>query len=250
MSPRVLDIEKQQERENLILDCALELIKKDGAALLTIDKVVSHTPYSKGTIYNHFSGKEDLLLSLCIRNMNDLAELFNRAQTLDGNLREKALATMFAYMLYARLNPVEFMLVITAKSSSITDKSSELHCEQQVQSEGKIIGPTAMLFQQALDAGEINPPIPMSVEQITFACWSQGFGCNALLLQDVERCGARTGLFVEQEMLNSVQLLLDGLRFKPLSYEFDWSKTLQQLKDVIFKDEVQTLADRGQVLQI
>ncbi len=250
MSPRVLDQSKQQEREDVILDCALDLIKQDGAALLTIDKVVSNTPYSKGTIYNHFSGKEDLLLSLCIRNMVDLAELFNRAQTLDGNLREKALATMFAYMLYARLNPTEFMLVITAKSSNITDKSSDLHCEQQVQAEGKIIGPTAMLFQQAVDAGEIDPPVPMSAEQITFACWSQGFGCNALLLQNVERCGARTGLLVEQEMLNSIHVLFDGLRFKPLSFEFDWFRTLKKLKEDIFKDEIQTLAERGQVLEI
>lgn len=250
MSPRVLDQAKQQERESIILDCALELVKKDGVALLTIDKVVSATPYSKGTIYNHFAGKEDLLLGLCIRNINSLAELFQRAQMLDGNLREKALATMFAYMLYARLYPVEFMLVITAKSSNITEKSSEHHCEQQVLSEGKLIGTTAMLFQQAIDAGEIDPPVPMSVEQITFACWSQGFGSNALLLQDIERCGARTGLLVEQEMLISTHLLFDGMRFKPLSYEFDWSSTIKQLKEVIFKEEVQILADRGQILQI
>ena len=250
MSPRVLDQAKQQERQDLILDCALDLIKKDGVALLTIDKLVGKTPYSKGTIYNHFSGKEDLLLSLCNRNMDGLASLFNRAHSLDGNLREKALATLFAYMLYARLYPVEFMLVITAKSSSITDKSSAHHRDQQVQSEGRLIGPTAMLFQQALDAGEIDPPIPMTVEQITFACWSQGFGCNALLLEDVDRCGARTGLFVEREMLNCSQLLFDGLRFKPLSYEFDWSKTLKQLKEDIFKEEIQLLADRGHVLQI
>ena len=250
MPPRVLNEQKQLERENEILNSALSLIERNGIAMLTMDKLVCEVPYSKGTVYNHFSGKEDLILGLCNRSMSILAELFGRVATFDGILREKALAIQFAYMLYARLYPAQFMLVITAKSTSVTDKSCPWRYEEHIQLEGKLMSSAIDILQRAIESGDMDPPIGNTLEQISFAWWSLGFGTNALLMQSGDLCAAGTELVVEREMFNSMNIFMDGLKFRPLTEERDWSPALKKLKQETFKEEVKQLSARGITLVI
>lgn len=250
MSPRILDHQTQLDRENTLLDCAHAFIQRENIATLTIDKLVKELPFSKGTVYNHFSSKEDLLLGLCNRGMTILAEMFNRASHYNGIPRERGLAIHFAYMLYAKLYPTLFMLVLTAKTSNITDKASAARQDEHLQLEGLLIGPIVSIFQDSLAKGEINPPVPMTLEQLSFACWSLSFGTNALLLQNIEHCGTRSTLVVERELMNNVNILFDGFRFRPLTQEFDWTKTLAKLKTMTFHQEITELKDRGYILAI
>ncbi|WP_293265737.1 TetR/AcrR family transcriptional regulator [Neptunomonas sp.] len=250
MTPRILDIKTQVERENTLLDCAHAFIQRESIAALTIDKLVKELPFSKGTIYNHFNSKEDILLGLCNRGMSILAELFNRARQFDGLPREQGLAIHFAYMLYAKLHPTLFMLVLTAKTSNITDKASASKQEEHLLLEGKLIGPIVSIFQESLDRNEISPPMPMTLEQLAFACWSLSFGTNALLLQNIEHCGTRSNLVVERELINNVNLLFDGFQFQPLTNDFDWTNTISRLKSITFCKEIDNLKSRGHILAI
>ncbi len=250
MSPRLLDHQTHLDRENILLDCAHAFIQKENIATLTIDKLVKELPFSKGTVYNHFSSKEDLLLGLCNRGMNILAEMFSRANTFDGIPRERGLAIHFAYMLYAKLYPTLFMLVLTAKTSNITDRASPTRQAEHLRLEGRLIGPIISIFQDSLAKREINPPVAMTLEQLAFACWSLSFGTNALLLQNIEHCGTRSGLIVERELINNVNILFDGFRFQPLTQEFDWTKTLSRLQLETFHQEVTELNNRGYILAI
>lgn len=250
MGPRVLDTEQQLEREAVIMDHALRYIDGAGIAALTMDKLVCEVPYSKGTVYNHFINKEDLLLALCNRAMRDFADKFERAAAFDGCSREKVLAMFFAFMLTARLKPIEFMLILTAKSANISEKASVQRSDEHLVAEDLIHKPLLSVFQSAMDSGELNPPVDMTVEQVIFVCWSLGFGTNALLLRGVERCTAIESLIIEREMLNNSNIVLDGLRFKPLSHEFDWSATIERLKTSTYLKETEQLLNRGVVLSI
>lgn len=250
MSPRVLDQQAQLDRENIILDCAHAFIQRENIAALTIDKLVKELTFSKGTVYNHFTGKEDLLLGLCNRGMSILAEMFSRANTFDGIPRERGLAIHFAYMLYAKLHPTLFMLVLTAKTSNITDKASTTRQDEHLKLEGQLFSPIVSVFQDSLAKGEISPPTPMTLEQLSFACWSLSFGTNALLLQKIEHCRTRSNLVVERELLNNVNILFDGLRFQPFTQEFDWASTLSKLKNVTFHQEITQLKGRGYILTL
>jgi hypothetical protein len=44
---------QQNAREQQILDLATEMIIKEGTAALTMEKLASKLPFSKGTLYNH-----------------------------------------------------------------------------------------------------------------------------------------------------------------------------------------------------
>ena len=250
MSPRILDYQTQQDRENILLDCAHAFIQRENIATLTIDKLVKELPFSKGTVYNHFSSKEDLLLGLCNRGMTILTGMFNRANAFNGIPRERGLAIHFAYMLYAKLYPTLFMLVLTAKTSNITDKASTARQDEHLQLEALLIAPIISIFKDSLAKGEINPPVSMTLEQLSFACWSLSFGTNALLLQNIEHCGTRSSLIVERELLNNVNILFDGFQFQPLTQEFDWTQTLFKLKQITFHPEITELEGKGYILRI
>ena len=49
------------EREQLILDAARNIINQEGWEHLTMERVAAAVEYSKGTVYNHFSSKEDVV---------------------------------------------------------------------------------------------------------------------------------------------------------------------------------------------
>ena len=85
---------KQREfqlREQLILDSAQCILHELGYAQLTMERVADAVEYSKGTIYNHFSSKEDLVCALCCRCVSNLIELFKRAYDYPGTTRELVL---------------------------------------------------------------------------------------------------------------------------------------------------------------
>ena len=47
----------------MILDAAVRIIKKKGAAALTVRSVCEEADVSNGTFYYHFKNKDDLLMS-------------------------------------------------------------------------------------------------------------------------------------------------------------------------------------------
>ena len=53
-----------QEREALILEVAREMLLERGYLGVTMDRIAQAIEYSKGTVYQHFSSKEDVLVAL------------------------------------------------------------------------------------------------------------------------------------------------------------------------------------------
>ncbi|SEQ08575.1 transcriptional regulator, TetR family [Amphritea atlantica] len=241
MSPRQIDSQTRDQREEELLDAAMILIGAQGVEGLTMDKLVSAVPYSKGTVYGHFSGKEDLLLALCNRGMALLVSMFKRAESFEGVTRERLLAWIYGYQLYARLYPMFFMLVITAKAPGVAEKSSERQREKHIQLQALLSEGLLGLIRQALETAECGNPLNMTAEQIAFANWSASFGSISLLSKGTDRCNIRAGLELEESLLANVSLVLDGLNWRPLSSLFDYNTSLERIRCEIFADEVAML---------
>lgn len=65
--------EKQQRRQSILL-ATLEVLKEEGYAGLSIDKVAEKAELSKGAIYLYFKNKEHLIIEVFWMLMNDLLE--------------------------------------------------------------------------------------------------------------------------------------------------------------------------------
>ncbi|MER2490349.1 TetR/AcrR family transcriptional regulator [Catenovulum sediminis] len=225
--------EKIAEREYELIQIAHQLVDELGFTNLTMDKLVSASPYSKGTIYNHFNCKEDVFAALGVHSMGLCSELMIKAANFNGNSRERGLAMHFAYRLYSQLEPALFMCAISTKTSTVGEKASAQRLTQLDESDKKIALLCDQVFDDAIKDGSLNID-PLLIPKYSFANWSFSFGTN-LLLQNAADSFAITRLNLDNSVLFNINILFDGMGWLPLSGEFDYVKSWQKL-EVYFSD--------------
>src|SRR5690242_3515432 len=94
-----------QGREQRILDVARSMIVDDGYHGLSMDRIAEALEYSKGTIYQHFSCKEEILMALVNQTMERRLNMFRRAAAFRGRSRERLTAIGLAAELFFQLYP-------------------------------------------------------------------------------------------------------------------------------------------------
>ncbi|AWB66541.1 TetR/AcrR family transcriptional regulator [Saccharobesus litoralis] len=222
--------QKIAEREEELITLAHELVDQVGFAGLTMDKLVKQASCSKGTIYNHFSSKEDLISALSLRSLNLVIDMFNKASKFEGNSREKALARGFAYFLYSQLEPTLFMCVLTAKTPAVMEKSSPERLASMIEKEAQCTAMCDQMFEDGLADGSLKLSSTTGVADLTFAMWAMTFGTNALIVNARAAKGIDR-LEIKTVLLRNMNIMCDGMNWLPLSSEFDYTRTWQRLED-------------------
>ncbi len=80
--PRVVPDYKKQAKDT-ILDSASELFFRGGYSTTSMDDIARRIGVTKGTIYIYFKSKEDVLYSVCNRNMKMLQEALKNVNPED-----------------------------------------------------------------------------------------------------------------------------------------------------------------------
>lgn len=88
-APRSLKEKQRQEREELILQAAEEVLAEKGYYETSVDEIAARVGIAKGTVYLHFPGKEDLVIAILERNAQTLVELVEATVATAGSNREK-----------------------------------------------------------------------------------------------------------------------------------------------------------------
>jgi TetR/AcrR family transcriptional regulator, fatty acid metabolism regulator protein len=91
---RPLRERQREEREQLILKAAHELILEKGAAALTMEDIASRVGISRAAIYLHFPSKEDLILELMERGVRIFVDSLSATVDAPGTPREKLQAVI------------------------------------------------------------------------------------------------------------------------------------------------------------
>ncbi|AXI03792.1 TetR/AcrR family transcriptional regulator [Aquirhabdus parva] len=224
---------KQRElmqRNTLLLDIAQEMLEESGFASLSLDKLAARTEFSKGTIYNHFMSKEDLLTALCVRALQIQLSLYLRVFDFPGNSREKILALHYAYNLYARQHPALFMCVLSGLAQNIVEKTSAHQMAERHTYERRVTAVLDEIVQTAMDAGDIQAPRADTVEIISFANWAMSFGTTALL-QAAGRASSIERIDADTAFIRNIGVMLDGLQWRPLCKDWDYEDTWQRLHE-------------------
>lgn len=245
MTPRILDEQSLKAREQDIIDATIVLIDKHGVENITMDKVVAVVPYSKGTVYKHFLGKDDLFLAIGNQAVTIMADLFSRAAQYQGCPRERMLLLNIAYLIYAILHPTLFKAVQCTKSPSVFGKSSEKRLQEQERLELKMMGTIISIVEDAQINNQFVLPEHMNIQQICFSTWSAGYGTIALLSLEVESCQGSNGMVVERELFNQNNLILDGLQWAPLTKDKNYSQALELALKIVFPGELALLKSMG-----
>ena len=234
---------KQRElikREELILDAAQTILHQHSYNYLTMDRVAETVEYSKGTIYNHFASKEDLVCSLCCRYVGNLIEIFERAYNYEGSSRERYSAIGIGYSLYQQLHPMDSQNIQTVKNNAVREKVSKEKLIEMESLEQKITQIAQSIVQDAIDCGDLDENHQKNVGTIVFGCWSMHYGAALLSQSDIPL--QKLGFSPVVKMLwQNANLYLDGYQWQPLSSFTDSHELFKKISSALFEDELKEL---------
>jgi AcrR family transcriptional regulator len=223
------------EREQLILDTAQTMLHQHGYNHLTMERIAETVEYSKGTIYNHFASKEDLVCSLCCRCITNLIEIFERAYQLAGSSRERYLAIGIGFSLYHQFHPMDSQNIQTLKNNAVREKVSKEKLAEMESLEQKITNIAQSIVQDAIDCGDLDKKHQDNVSTIVFGCWSMHYG--ALLLDQSDIPLHRLGFSPVVRMLwHNSNIYLDGYNWQPLSSATDSDTLFNKISSALFDD--------------
>ncbi|MCX3063679.1 TetR/AcrR family transcriptional regulator [Streptomyces beihaiensis] len=113
------------DRDQKLVHAALGMIRSDGFHNLTLAKLAQRTGYSKGTIYNHFTCREDLLVELSAESARLQLRYFQAIADLPWDGVRSGCAMALAYMEHAVFAPELFECGISARTDAVRRLASE-----------------------------------------------------------------------------------------------------------------------------
>ncbi|NBB93317.1 MAG: TetR family transcriptional regulator [Gammaproteobacteria bacterium] len=201
-------------REDLFLDTARRLILGDGLLSLTMARVAAACDYATGTLYQHFSSKEDLLLALSTLMSGDRVELFCRAAGFDGTTRDRMFALSVADVLFASQCPEHFRLAQYVFTEAVWSATSEARRTQALERSQPMCEEVRSIVRQAVDEGDL-PDRGLRNLDLGVGPWTLCLGMHTLVHAD----GLLSFYDVNRPyglLLQHIEFLLNGLGWKPL----------------------------------
>lgn len=151
-----------EQRTREILRVAKPILLREGFHSLTMDRVAALMQYAKGTIYNHFPHKEEIVLALAIDAMRLRQALFAVAAGGRGSSRERLMGIGLACEYYTQHCREEFQVEQWMRHANIWDKSS---AERQAcirECEAGCMSLVASLVREGIESGDLPGCAPAS----------------------------------------------------------------------------------------
>ena len=228
------------ERERLVLDVAAEMVAEKGYLGLTMDRVAAATEYSKGTIYQHFSNKEEILAALAVESAERRVALFEKAATFAGKPRERMAAIGVAADLFVQLHPLHFRCETVIGAHSIRDKASEKRIQRLEDSEFGCMNVVLGLVRDAVAQGDLQYEDPTTPQTIVLGLWSMASGYHQMAASEDGRLERKLGLDAQDgnALFACYQRYLDGFGWAPLSHEWDYAESVERARREVFAEEI------------
>ncbi|EKO3579669.1 TetR/AcrR family transcriptional regulator [Vibrio metschnikovii] len=207
-------LRERQEREQLFLMTACDMIEQDGFLNLHMAKLAKQCQYATGTLYQHFASREDLLAAIVGLKAADRTERFECIAQLEVSGRDKMLALAIADRLFQLRYPQHAKLEQYVFTEAVWENVSVAHKQKIFQSCKPIGEIVSRITQDALDCGEL-PDYGYHAMDLSLAPWAQCQGHHALVNAD----GLLEALAVSpnsMQLYRNITMLLNGMEWQPL----------------------------------
>lgn len=232
LTPKKLEI---QQRGDRILAIARSMIIDEGYHGLNMDRIAEQLEISKGTIYNHFSCKEEIIIALAIQSAEQRKALFQAAAQFRGRSRFRMLAIGQADIRFFQQHLSHFEFERMLRIPSILEKTSEKRQSVMQMCEATCMQIVGGIVRDAISSGDLDLPESMSAEEVVFGLWSLHYGAQNIIASSENL--EQIGLFKPIEtMISHTTMLLDGLGWLPLSSDFDEAAMIEQIHNEVLND--------------
>lgn len=229
----ITESRKQREirqREKRILQVARTHLMQLGYLGLNMERIAAEMEYSKGTIYQHFRNKEEILIALANEALELRVGMFKRATLMVSQSRLRIAAVGAACEAFVETAPHFFAVEQVIQASSIWEKTSEErrsvmhHCQRQCM--GVVVG----VARDAVAQGDLVLPADHTPEDVIFALWSINLGAQTIFRSSSESLGELGVPDPIKSLRKGQNQMLDGYGWRPLSTEFDYFAHMDQVK--------------------
>jgi len=205
---RSLREKQRQEREDLILQVAEEVLLEKGYYETSMEEIANRVGIAKGTLYLHFAKKEDLIYALIEREFQTILQMVENVVNTKGPAQDKLalLLKRSIYKEYSEKRARLFSVIHTGIDFRSVMKDKLWH----------ILQPITMHLEALLDEGKANgefdATLPTSVMLHTFFCMLSPMSSQRLKLGE--------GNLSREEVLRySLRIYLRGIGAKVASEE-------------------------------
>ena len=175
---------KQREierRAGEILRVAKPILVGEGFHALSMDRVAAEMEYAKGTIYNHFPHKEEIVLALAIQSMELRRKLFEFSAASAAGSRSRMMAVGVACEFYAYHCQEDFVIEQWMRTLSVWEKSSPQRQNLIRQCEAQCMAIVAGVVRDGIREGALTVPVDMTHEEFVFGFWALTIGNQILI---------------------------------------------------------------------
>lgn len=226
-------------REELILTHARRLLIEKGFQAWNMEQLAEAVEYSKGTLYQHFTSKEDLVLAVATASLKQRADLFEKAVQFKGTTRERCRAVGFACCEFATSCPEYFHVEMMLKSASFWEKASESRQQTHAFHGARCWRTLNHIVVEAMALGDM-PRDRFTAEQATFSLVSVTVGSHLMTRESQLRVHAGITNPMLSVRLNQ-DIVCDGLGWKPMLHEYDYAATDKRIVAEVFPGAVKWL---------
>lgn len=229
LTPKQLEI---RERESRIIDIARSMLREAGYHGLNMDRIAETLDLSKGTVYNHFPCKEEIVIAIAIETMEKRVSLFEAAVSYSGRPRERMLAVSIACERFARRFPDHFHVETIVRNASILAKTSEKRRMVMRSCEHRCVGMIAGIVRDAIAQGDLELSESMTPEELVFGLWALSFGAYSIAAtsDSLAEIGVRDPYKTVRIHLSS---LLNAYGWRPLSGQGEQDQDEAAIRDQI-----------------
>ena len=225
-----------EEREAKILEVARRILASEGYIKLNMDRIAAEIEYAKGTVYQHFRNKEDIIVALDIEGHKVMAELFRMAASFEGTPRHRMTAIGVASNLKNQLYPDHLQIDRITSNPAIFEKATEERQEQLRETEGACMAVLLELVCEAVDRKDLCLPEATAPGDLVFGLWAMSSGAYDIISTGIPL--ADHGVANPMAALwHNFTMLLDGYGWKPLSHEEDYVDARRRAWTEIFAAE-------------
>jgi AcrR family transcriptional regulator len=234
-----------RERERMLLDLARKMLIEQGYAGLNMDRLAEEAEYSKGTVYQHFSTKEDLLTALALQSLEARVALFSKCHSFNGRPREQFCAIMLADELFGALHPHHYRSELIIKMANLEARASVERRQSLHHIESQCISHLSQIIDHGLATGDLILPADMKTGDLVFAVLTLAIGTQTVMLNFSEVMENLKVVDHRKVARHTMHAMLDGLGWRPLSTEWDYHATYERIAREVFAHECRLAKQTG-----
>lgn len=226
--------QETQQREDELLQLARGLLLEQGYTGLSMDRLAAASRYSKGTVYQHFTSREDFLAALATRSMRSRLELVRCALVFPGGSRERLLAVLWAGEVLMRRHPDYLLSERAIVADHVRERMTLTRRAALEAMENEFVALCTDAIREAVARGDVALPAGFPPERLFVSLWAIGRGLRDLAGSDFPIKRWLGDSFDLQ--LSLVSRLCDSFGWRPLSHEWDYHDSLQRIRQDAFPD--------------